>query len=341
VELQDVAWSASADAADWQPLEADRAEWTWALNDATPGAEVVPEPRGSGAAVTIDGAAPVLGPGPYRFALRAPGLAPDAGPGPAPAAFSPAFRDVTGVASGDPVEVGQRFGGRSRLFAAAEVRGFPTLDPSRPLVVADLPTLAAAEYAERGELLSPDEWWLEVPDDAATGLAQRLAEPPLELTDVAVRSTAVGDRLADPIALGVIGALGLGSLAAALFAVSGFVVSAAVGARERLTEFALLRALGLSGRELSLWLSLESAFLLLISLVAGVGLGLVLSWVVLPSVTLAPNGAAVVPPVQVAMPWEVLGMLLVLGVAAMVLTVLVIGRVIRRSGVATAMRGQD
>ena len=65
----------------------------------------------------------------------------------------------------------------------------------------------------------------------------------------------------DPVALGIIGVLGIGVVAAGLFAVVGFIVSAAVSARERVTEFALLRALGLSSSQLSGWLSLENATL--------------------------------------------------------------------------------
>ena len=65
----------------------------------------------------------------------------------------------------------------------------------------------------------------------------------------------------DPVALGIIGALGIGFVAAALFAIVGFVVSASVSARERINEFALLRALGLSSGQLSVWLSLENAVL--------------------------------------------------------------------------------
>ena len=70
----------------------------------------------------------------------------------------------------------------------------------------------------------------------------------------------------DPIALGIIGALAIGFVAAALFAIVGFIVSAAVSARERIAEFALLRALGLSSGQLSVWLSLENAALATVSL---------------------------------------------------------------------------
>ena len=78
----------------------------------------------------------------------------------------------------------------------------------------------------------------------------------------------------DPVPLGLIGILGLGSLAAMLFAGIGFLVSSTVSTSERIGEFALLRALGLSTGQLSLWLSIESIFLLVVGLLAGSLLGL-------------------------------------------------------------------
>ena len=111
------------------------------------------------------------------------------------------------------------------------------------------------------------------------------------------------DALAtDPVALGVIGALSIGVAAAAAFAIVGFIVSAAVSARERVTEFALLRALGLSSGQLSGWLSLENATLAVISLVAGTALGLLIAWVALPFVTVTRSAETAFPPVEVAVP---------------------------------------
>ena len=60
-----------------------------------------------------------------------------------------------------------------------------------------------------------------------------------------------------------------------------------------MTEFALLRALGLSSRQLSVWLSLENATLAAISLVTGTALGLVIAWVALPFVTVTQGRHAV------------------------------------------------
>ena len=53
--------------------------------------------------------------------------------------------------------------------------------------------------------------------------------------------------------------------------------SATVTSSERVTEFAILRALGLSARELSAWVSLENAFLLVFGLLADTVLGIILA----------------------------------------------------------------
>ncbi len=131
-------------------------------------------------------------------------------------------------------------------------------------------------------------------------------------------------------------------LAAALFAVVGFIVSAAVSARERVTEFALLRALGLSAGQLSSWLSLENAVLAGVSLVTGSLLGLVIAWVVLPFVTVTQTASTPYPPVSLAVPWLVIGILEVVAIVALTTTVIVLAWLLRRVGLASALRiGED
>jgi ABC-type antimicrobial peptide transport system permease subunit len=100
--------------------------------------------------------------------------------------------------------------------------------------------------------------------------------------------------------------LGLGSLAAMLFAGIGFLVSSTISTSERIGEFALLRALGLSAAQLSLWLSIESVFLLTVGLVAGSLLGGLLAWLVLPFATLTQTGLAPVPAAAVVIPLDAL-----------------------------------
>ena len=122
-----------------------------------------------------------------------------------------------------------------------------------------------------------------------------LAGKPYSAKEVIVRSEVARALENDPVALGLVGALALGSIAALAFSALGFVVTAQVSAAERTVEFALLRALGLSGRQLSGWLSLEQSFLLAVGLPAGALVGILMAWLVLPFTTLGSTGAVVVP----------------------------------------------
>jgi ABC-type antimicrobial peptide transport system permease subunit len=149
----------------------------------------------------------------------------------------------------------------------------------------------------------------------------------------------VEDRLTrDPVALGISGALSLGFVAAAVFAVVGFAVSAAVSTAERTTEFAVLRSLGLSGRQLSGWLALEGGLTAAFALLAGVLLGALVAWLVLPFVSLAGEGDRPFPEVVVDVPWQTVALLA--GVLAAVLLVVLAVQLLllRRLALGSALR---
>ena len=189
------------------------------------------------------------------------------------------------------------------------MESFPTTDAEEPLVIADLPTLELMRFAVGRQINFPDEWWIQTTDGQADAVAATLRAAPL----TAVSADTVDERTrilsADPVALGIIGALSVGFVVAALFAVIGLAISAAVSARQRRTEFALLRALGLSGRELSGWLWLENTAVVTVSLAAGTVMGLVIGWVVLPFVTVTQAGDNPFPPVLLEVPWGAIALL--------------------------------
>jgi ABC-type antimicrobial peptide transport system permease subunit len=202
----------------------------------------------------------------------------------------------------------------------------------------DLATLTLLRFEGNDAVEPADEWWLTVDDDAREAAMTTLTRAPIGSR--IVLSTVDRNRAlaTDPVALGIIGALGIGFVAAALFAVVGFMVSAAVAARERITEFALLRALGMSSGQLSVWLSLENAALAVVSLAAGSALGLVIAWVVLPFITVTQGATRPFPPVAVDVPWSAIVLLEVLGVAALAVTVIVLAWLLRRIGLASVIR---
>jgi hypothetical protein len=220
-------------------------------------------------------------------------------------------------------------------------RLFPPLDPDAPFVLVDRQTLERVMYERDAITMRPAEWWFETAPDAAASVLEALRGEPQTAEQVIGRDELAAELSSDPVGLGVIGALGLGTAAALVFAAIGFLVSAASSATERFGEFALLRALGLSGRELSTWLSLENAFLLAVGLVAGSGLGLVLAWVVLPVSTLSDTGAPTVPPAEVVIPWPSYAPIWLLAAVLLVASVMVVSRTIRAVRITSVLRARD
>jgi FtsX-like permease family protein len=262
--------------------------------------------------------------------------APPSGDRPVPALASESLLELTGTQVGEVVELGGLIGRRS-FEIVGSLQAFPTLDPARPFVIADLGTMAMTDEVH-GRHLSVGEWWLQADTNQASGIVERLDADPYSADSIVARDELHRDLLSDPIALGVIGALALGALAAVIFAAIGFVVSATVSTRERLGEFALLQAIGLSHRQVSGWLSLENAFLLAVGLLAGTGLGLVLAWVVLPFVALTQEATLAVPPVEVVIPWGIYGLLYLAAGVALAVTVAVIGQLLGRVRVSGVLR---
>lgn len=224
------------------------------------------------------------------------------------------------------------------LHIVGSTAEFPTLDPAKPFIVVDAPTLALVRYVSIGSTDPPSEWWLTSSDPDSTAAAVAALDP-----DATVVSRTQIDRelRGDPLALGVIGLLGLGSLAAMVFAAIGFIVSATVSTAEREGELALLRALGLSGGQLSAWLSAEHGLLLVAGLGGGVALGVLLAWLVLPFSTLTTTGAPAVPAPVVIVPVD--GLLPVVALAALVfvVTLIVLRRQLLQLRIGSALRARD
>ena len=257
-------------------------------------------------------------------------------PMPVPALASKSYLATTGVEIGDVVELGQ-LTQRRQYEIVGSLDAFPTLDPNTPFLVVDVATLAAADDLD-GDRLVVDEWWLTAADGEESMVAEAVSRDPFAAASVLAEPEVRQDLLADPVALGLIGSLVLGALAAIAFASIGFLVSAIVSTRERLGEFALLQAIGLSHRQLSGWMTLENAFLLLIGLATGTALGLVLAWVVLPFVTLTQEATVAVPPVDVVIPWLAYGVLYLAAAGVLAVTVFVIGNLLGRVRVSGVLR---
>lgn len=346
IDVTAIQTSASLEGDDWQRVDTDRNPANWQFSNSLIGglavnptvASAEPEPDGSIALTFQTGATAgsnaLL---PLTYSIKPTGDAPGATT-PITAVVTDSFLAETEAAVGDELQVDVA-GARRPLVIVDSVSAFPTVDPEDgPALIIDLPTFAALQFQTSGRIDGADEWWIAVDNDEVEGIAATLGDAPYSSWKIDDRFTEAELLRTDPVALGIIGALSLGFVSAALFAVIGFVVSAAVSAHERLTEFSLLRALGLSPRQLSGWLSLENGLLVLISLVGGTALGLLMAWMVLPFVTLTQDASAVVPDIIVAIPWSSILLLEALTIGALAIVVLALAILLRRVGLGTVLR---
>jgi hypothetical protein len=265
-----------------------------------------------------------------------------AGIGALPVIVTRELTEIARVDAGDHLILELAQGRTERALVVGVLNRFPTGAPDQPLIVGDLPTVSIITATLDGAATEPNDWWLRVSGGSHAALATAVRSKPFSSPSVLDLDERTHSLLADPLALGVIGALTLGFVAAALFAAIGFAVSAAVSTRERLTEFAVLRALGLSPPQLAGLLAAEHLLLVAVSLIAGTALGLLLGWLVLPFATMRREPGPVVPPPQITVPWDSIAMLLEVVLVVLVVTVAGLVVVLRRIGLGSALRlGED
>ena len=319
------------------PFSPTQPGWVWSM---VFGANEQPAGSATGGVIVFGTGAnddqPLFGGGSLSYRVRAD----DEPPAVIPAVVGERFLTLAGVNVGDDVAASVS-GQRATLRIIGSLAQFPSLDPGKPFAIVDATTLERARLGTTGQLLATKEWWVATDEGAATDVEAAIRADPIAATEVLGRESLTRSLAGDPISLGIIGALALGALAALAFASIGFIVSATVTTSERITEFAILRALGLSARDLSAWISLENAFLLVFGLVAGTGLGLALAWLVLPFATLTETGAAAVPAPEIVVPWLQIAPLYIAGLVLFVVTVLVITRQVRRAGISTVLRAGE
>jgi hypothetical protein len=303
--------STAADTGDasWAPIAISGATpgWHWdRTDDAQPEAYPTSAEQPNRVAITFDQPAFLGQTGGVRFRLAAgPGAAAGPDPEPIPVVASDGFLTLSGLAVGDTVQVASA-GRTIGLRIVGRTPGIAPFDPAKPYLYGDLSTVDLARYGATGRVAQADEWWIRTAPGAEAAVLTALRANGTDLGRVVGREELTRSLTSDPVPLGLIGILGLGSVAAMVFAAIGFLVTSTVSASERLGEFALLRALGLSRRQLSWWLSIESIFLLVVGLAAGAVLGAILAWLVLPFTTLTATGAAPVPAPVIVTPWDVL-----------------------------------
>ena len=112
---------------------------------------------------------------------------------------------------------------------------------------------------------------------------------------------------ADPLALGLRSVTLFGYVLTTVLSLAGFGTHFYMSVRQRETVYAILRALGLSPRQLYGTLLFEQALLILSGLALGTILGLLLNRLTLPGLPLSLGGQPPVPPFLAQTDWGAVG----------------------------------
>ncbi|MEU8171754.1 FtsX-like permease family protein [Microbispora hainanensis] len=243
---------------------------------------------------------------------------------PLPVVVTPGLADVTRITAGTaaiPVRV------------VSVVTAMPGTPEGTPAMLADL-TAFRAKGAE-GQVT---EWWLAADGHDTARAALDASGRGRDVVDVAALTAGYRD---DPTAAGLQGALLLGFAAALAFAVLGFVVNAAVSARERRGEFAVLGALGVSFRQTLGLLAAEQSFVIGLSLAGGVALAVAVSAAVVPPMVTAGYATAGGLPVLLQVPWQQVAALAVAILAALLAIVAGLARSLHRREPAAVLRAGE
>ncbi len=254
---------------------------------------------------------------------------------------SESFLAAIGAREGDriPLRV-------NRQILTAEIAGafelFPGFYPGDRdhLLVADLATLrgAGAGIPRVAGAIPANEAWL----GSVEGV--ELSVPWLE--ERGIRARATYDRAAilalessDPlVAASWEGILFLSFGAVLLLTAMGFIVFSYLAAQTRSLEFAILRTMGFSGRQIVGVVAFEQLFVIVAGVAAGTALGFPLGRLMIGALALTEDGGDVVPPLLSQVSWETV--LSVYGLLALVFiaTVAALARLYSRLALHRALR---
>ncbi len=228
------------------------------------------------------------------------------------------------------------------LKIAGIVPALPSATSSAPGVLVDWNALHDNSMITGVIPGPPTEWWLATRSGDTAPAVRALAAHSAWSKDLADR-VELRHRLRDaPLGGALQGALVIGFAAALVFAVIGFAVNTAVSARERVTEFAILRALGVSARQVFGLVAVEQAFLVGLGVAGGLLLGVVVTHLVVPHIVLTVRATAPYPPARVIVEWPVVLAMLAAVIVLLAATLLLLVRSLRRHGLGQAVRlGED
>ncbi len=186
--------------------------------------------------------------------------------------------------------------GNITFVAMAKVQHIPTVNDSTepvdsngsPLpggIVVDYQSYATVFQQVIHEPLPVNYVWLRSSDDASAiaNVRNALAKNDPQVNPLLDRRALVASLNSDPLTLDLTGELALGASTALLLALLGNLLASWLSTRNRLTNFAILRALGTSPAQVASVLTWEQGIIYITALVLGILFGTLLSFITIPA----------------------------------------------------------
>lgn len=207
---------------------------------------------------------------------------------------------------GDVISLGVYVpGAEDRVEMQMQVMGgfdyFPTwyAETDGPLFVGNLDYL----FEQAGGQAPYDVWLKTEPAVDTAQLEEDLKSLNFNVLGLNIALEKILAEQQTPSRQGLFGLLSVGFAAAAILTVLGFLLYALFSFRQRFIELGVLRAIGLSTGQMTIFLFWELAFLILTGLILGTGLGVTVSHLFIPYLQIGNDVASLTPPYLVEIAW--------------------------------------
>lgn len=188
--------------------------------------------------------------------------------------------------------------------------------------------LANLDYLHDQLGLAPYDVWLKIdPTVRSRDVVDAIEENGVKIVRIRDSRTAINFGRTDPQRTGLFGILSIGFMVAAVLTVLGFFLYSFLSFQRRLLQMGILRAIGLSSRQLFVLLMFEQVFLIVLGIVAGTGFGVWASDLFIPFLQVSADAQGQVPKFIVETAWLDLGRIYVvlgamLGVGLLIMVAL-------------------
>lgn len=225
---------------------------------------------------------------------------------------------------------------RFRIVAAIDL--WPGFYPEDgPIIVANMDYI----FDQMGGQYPYDVWIARAPDAQVEAIVSGARGLGATVVDARDAATLIAEEQAQPRRQGLFGLLSVGFLTAGALTLLGFLLSALIAARRRAIELGVLRALGMTGLQVAVALTLEHLLLVAAGIGAGSGIGLLAASLVVPLLQVGVGPHPSTPPYAPQIAWDQVSLIYLAFGAALLLALLALAVMMGRMRLFQAIKLGD